>query len=71
MDSPTSSRASSPQHSVLNSPSLRKHRDRAATSTYRPVQQPSFAPSTTPLKSPAGRGRIRTLQRTPQHRTRR
>ncbi|KAF9325874.1 Protein tpx2 [Linnemannia elongata] len=63
MDSPTSSRASSPQHSVLNSPSLRKHRDRAATSTYRPVQQPSFAPSTTPLKSPG----VRYRQQQQQH----
>ena len=63
MESPTSSRASSPQHSLLNSPSLRKHRDRAATSTYRPVQQPSFAPSTTPLRSPG----VRYRQQQQQH----
>ncbi|KAF9548021.1 hypothetical protein EC957_007304 [Mortierella hygrophila] len=63
MESPTSSRASSPQHSLINSPSLRKHRDRAATSTYRPIQQPSFAPSTTPLKSPG----VRYRQQQQQH----
>ncbi|KAF9151670.1 hypothetical protein BG015_006373 [Linnemannia schmuckeri] len=57
MDSPSSSRASSPQHSLINSPSLRKHRDRVSTSTYFPVQQPLFAPSTTPLKSPGVRYR--------------
>ncbi|KAF8941430.1 hypothetical protein BGZ47_007381 [Haplosporangium gracile] len=63
MDSPSSSRASSPQHSLINSPSLRKHRDRVSTSTYRPVQQSSFAPSTTPLKSPG----VRYRQQQQQH----
>ncbi|KAF9127516.1 Protein tpx2 [Mortierella sp. 14UC] len=62
MDSPSSSRASSPQHSIINSPSLRKHRDRAATASYRPVHQPSFAPSTTPLKSPGVRYRQQQQQ---------
>lgn len=63
MDSPSSSRASSPQHSIINSPSLRKHRDRATSNSYRSVQQPSFSvPSTTPLKSPGARYRQQQQQ---------